>query len=222
MAVRFSKKLAGILVILVLLLGLVYAVNSWYSSYTSLFSRNLPSKAVVDVGGERIDVEAYVPTDPLQVINHTVYHRYSSAVVFVGTSSTRDYCDKTGKCQLRTMAAAEVSCLVGKVFGAYYYETAREVGYNDTDARRFAVEKVSEVVRAGEWVSFSDKLEIGRGKIGNGDTLLILLRGPLDGAEKNRIYVPREGVIVLEAMSDDALYKEALLLEEILGIKCSK
>jgi hypothetical protein len=221
MSMRLSRVLS-LLVVIIVISSIFYIVDSWYSGYTSLFSEKLQSKTLVGVGGRDVYVEAYLPGDPLEVLNSTIYHHYSSAFIFAGTSDMRDYCDRTGKCQFRTMAVAEVSCLVGKVFGAYYYETAREVGYDDRNARIFALEKVSETVKAGEWISFSSKLEIGRGNIGNSDSLLVILIGPLDGAETNRVYVPREGVVILEAIDESILYQEAVLLDAITGIKCSK
>ncbi len=95
------------------------------------------------------------------------------------------------------------------------------MGYNDSAARAFALEQVSNRVDASKWLTFQLKLSLGRGKVGNENHLVILLRGPLDGAVENRIYVPRKGVLVLEALDEEKLYREALLVERIIGISCS-
>ncbi|EEB74920.1 hypothetical protein [Thermococcus sp. AM4] len=203
----------------VILIGAL-VLNSWYSSYTSLFRSDFPSKVLIE--NEGVSVEAYLPGDPLALVNATLYHHYDRVTIILGSGDTKDYCDRTGRCQFRTLAAVEVSCLAGKLMGSYYYETAREMGYNDSEARRFALEQVSRRVSSGNWLTFSLKLAIGRGKIGNERHLLIILRGPLDGAVGNRIYVPRKGVLVLEALDDKTLYREALLIEGITGISCSK
>lgn len=197
-----------------------FVVNSWYSSYTSLFSGNFPSSVIIQ--GEDVSVEGYLRTDPIGLVNATLYHPYDRITIVLGSSDTREYCDSTGKCQFRTLAAVETSCVVGKLLGSYYYETAREIGYNDSAARKFALEQVSKRIDASEWLTFQLKLSIGRGEIGNKHHLLIILRGPLDGAVENRIYVPRRGVLVLEALDEETLYREALLIEGITGISCSK
>ncbi|WP_240922816.1 hypothetical protein [Thermococcus sp. Bubb.Bath] len=179
-------------------------------------------KSVVNVqmGNTTVEVGSSSVGDPLAFINSTLYHKYSRVTIILGTGDTKDYCDRTGKCQFRTLAASSVSCLIGKLLGAYYYETAREMGYNDSFARRFALEHVSREV-SSRWLSTWDKIEIGRGKIGNDKHLLIILRGPLDGAEGNRVYSPRKGVVVIEALDERILYEEAILLQGITGVSCS-
>lgn len=215
------KALVFLAVLLVFVVLSAWTIGSWYSRYTSLFGgKPIHSVTITDKEGV-ITLESYLTGDPFLDLNMTLYHQYDRVTIVLGTSSTKDYCDRTGKCRFRTMAAVEVSCLVGKILGAEYYETAREMGYSDAEARKFAFEQVSRRVEAGRWASFSTKLEIGRGDVGNVKHLLIFLRGPLDRAEKDRIYVPREGVLVLEARSDEALYREALVLEGVLGISCS-
>ncbi|ASJ03557.1 hypothetical protein A3L09_09970 [Thermococcus profundus] len=218
-----KRKLIGSLALfLVLALAFAWVLNSWYSSYYGLFGgKPIRSMEVAIGNGEHVLVESHLTGDPILDINVTLYHHYDRATIIVGTGETRDYCDRSGGCQLRTMAAVEVSCLVGKIFGAEYYEAAREIGYNDTGARRYAFEQVSKRVSSGGWLSFREKIEIGRRSVGNRKHLLVILRGPLDGAERNRIYTPREGVLVLEALSDETLYQEALLLEGMLGVSCS-
>ena len=215
-----SKRYLLVTFVFILLLLGGFLIDSWYSAYTSLFRSDFPSKAMIQNEGVR--VEGYLPGDPLDLVNATLYHHYERVTVILGSGDTKDYCDRTGKCQFRTLAAVEISCLVGKLMGSYYYETAREMGYNDSAARKFALDQVSRRVNSGNWLTFSLKLAIGRGEIGNEKHLLIILRGPLDGAVENRIYVPRKGVLVLEALDDRTLSREALLVEGITGISCSK
>lgn len=217
-----GRKAWGIFAFLLVLIVLfALLVNSWYSSYTALFEGR-PLSEVTIRGDPPVRVQSYLTGYPLEDINATLYHAYNRVTVVLGSGDTKDYCDRTGKCQFRTRAAVEVACLIGKVLGASYYETAREMGYSDSEARKFALEQVSSRVSSGNWLSFSLKLEIGRGKIGNEKHLLIILRGPLDGATENRIYAPRRGVLVLEALDDRTLYHEALILEAVTGVSCSK
>lgn len=217
-----GRRAWGILAFL-LILSILFAlfVNSWYSSYTALFGGH-PLSEVIIRGDSPVRVQSYLTGDPLEDINVTIYHAYDHVTVVLGSGDTRDYCDRTGRCQFRTRAAVEVACLIGKVLGASYYETARGMGYGDSEAREFALEQVSSRVSSGNWLSLSLKLEIGRGKIGNEKHLLIILRGPLDGATGNRVYTPRKGVLVLEALDDRTLYQEALILEAVTGVSCSK
>jgi len=215
-----ARRYLVIAFVVVALFLVGFILNSWYSAYTSLFHQTPPSKIMVQ--GEDVSIEGYLQTDPLWLVNATLYHHYDRVTIVLGSGDTREYCDRTGKCQFRMLAAAEISCVVGKLMGSYYYETARSMGYNDSIARAFALEQVSSRVDASKWLTFQLKLSIGRGRIGNENHLLIILRGPLDGAVGNRIYVPRKGVLVLEALSEETLYREALLIEGIMGISCSK
>jgi hypothetical protein len=207
-------------VVLFLILVTSFWVFSGYSSYNALFNEKMKFTVNVRMGNTTVEVCSSSVGDPLAAINSTLYQKYSRVTIILGTGDTKDYCDRTGKCQFRTLAASSVSCLIGKLRGAYYYETAREMGYNDSSARRFALEHVSSEV-SPRWLSTWDKIEIGRGRIGNDKHLLIILRGPLDGAEENRVYSPRRGVLVIEALDERTLYEEALLLQGITGVGCS-
>jgi hypothetical protein len=207
-------------VVLFFIFGASLWVFSGYSSYNSLFNEKMKSVVNVQMGNTTVEISSSCMGDPLALINSTLYHKYSRVTIILGTGDTKDYCDRTGKCQFRTLAASSVSCLIGKLLGAYYYETAREMGYNDSSARRFALEHVSRGV-SSRWLSTWDKIEIGRGKIGNDKHLLVILRGPLDGAERDRVYSPRRGVVVIEALDERTLYEEVLLLQGITGVGCS-
>jgi len=206
--------------VLLTVLGASLWVFSGYASYNSLFNEKMKSTVNVRMGNITVEVGSSSTGYPLAAINSTLYRKYSRVTIILGTGDTKDYCDRTGKCQFRTLAASSVSCLLGKLLGAYYYETAREMGYNDSSARRFALEHVSREL-SSRWLSTWDKIEIGRGKLGNSEHLLVILRGPLDGAEENRVYSPRDGVLVLEALDERTLYEEALLLQGIAGVGCS-
>jgi len=210
------RKLLALL--LVLLLIPPYVLYSWYSSYANLFTKKPVSEVLVKGSSGTVVVEGY-KDDPLRELNLTVYHVYDRVIIVPGSDAVKSYCDRTGKCQYLLMAVSEVSCIVGKILGAHYYETSREAGYNSSRAKMIAFERVSKSVST-LWLSMGFKLSLGRGSAGNGRVLVVIFRGPLDGAEKNRIYSPRRGVLVFEGRTYRDLYSEALIFGALTGIKC--
>lgn len=102
------------------------------------------------------------------------------------------------------------------MFGVkYYVEDVMKSGSNETAAYKAAKETAERI--DNRYLAFIPKVEIGLGLIGNKKHLLIVLKGPREGARKNRIYCPRPGIIVLEGTTEDTLFVEVLLVKTIIS-----
>ena len=165
-----------------------------------------------------INVESYLTGDPLVDVNLTLRNpKYNSATIIVGDVSFRNCKGKEDKtCILRIRTAMELGAVVGAVFGVKYYLWEVLKNEDNQSAAYKAAEETAKRVDSG-YLAFFPKVKIGLGLIGNEEHLLIILRGPKEGGEKNRIYCPKEGVLVLEANNEYTLFAEVLVLKNIIS-----
>ena len=160
-------------------------------------------------------LESYLTGDPLVDINITVRSPYERATIILGDPSFKD-CKGSEACVWRVRTVSELGTTIGAVFGVkYYIEDVIKSGGNETAAYKAAKETAERI--DNRYLAFMPKVGIGLGLIGNKKHLLIVLKGPREGAEKNRIYCPRPGIIVLEGTTEDTLFVEVLLVKTIIS-----
>jgi len=163
----------------------------------------------------QVILESYITGDPTLDINITLRKPYKRATIIVGDISFKE-CKGSEACVWRIRTVAELGATVGAVFGVkYYVEDVIKSGTNETAAYK-AAEETSKRIES-RYLAFVPKVTIGLGLVGNKDHLLIILKGPREGAQKDRIYCPKEGVLVIEATSEDTLFVEVLLVKTIIA-----
>ncbi len=170
----------------------------------------------------KINVESYITGSPIVDINTTLRSLYDSYTIILGDPSVKECKDHPelymGSCTQRTVAVMEVTAFVSNIFSTMYYLKALALGYNNTSAREYAFQETMKRNRKG-YLDFWTKFEIGRGSLGNAENLAILLIGPAEGATENRVFVPRKGLLVFEATSDDTLRAEVVLVEQLINFQ---
>lgn len=163
----------------------------------------------------QVTLESYITGDPALDINTTLRRPYKKATIIVGDTSFRE-CKGGEACVWRIRTVAELGATVGAVFGVkYYVEDVAKSGTNETAAYKAAEETSKRI--SSRYLAFVPRVTVGLGLVGNRDHLLIILKGPREGAQKDRIYCPREGVLVIEATSEDTLFVEVLLVKTIIA-----
>jgi hypothetical protein len=123
-----------------------------------------------------------------------------------------------GSCPERAAAVSEITALTSTLFKRYYYWEAINKGMDNATAKMYAYEQTVKRFSKG-YLTFVTKAEIGLGRIGNKKHLAVIIIGPAEGANANRVIVPRPGLVVLEGRSDSALRAEVALVEKILDFK---
>jgi len=170
----------------------------------------------------KINVESYITGSPVVDINTTLRSLYDSYTIILGDPSVKNCKDKPelymGSCTQRTVAVMEVTAFVSNIFSTMYYLKAIALGYNNTTAREYAFQETMKRNRKG-YLDFWTKFELGRGSLGNSKNLAILLIGPAEGGTENRVFVPRKGLLVFEATSDETLRAEVVLVEHLINFQ---
>ncbi len=172
--------------------------------------------------GYLINVTGTLTGIPPVDVNLTMLAPYKRFTIVVGSPSVK-VCSSNpdefvGSCSERTAAVTEISALTSTLFKRYYYWQGIKQGMDNASAKQYAYEQTMKRYDV-RYLSFMTKADIGLGRIGNKDHLVVILLGPAEGATKNVIFVPRRGTIVLEGRSDSALRAEAALIEHILQFK---
>jgi len=149
----------------------------------------------------RVTLKSYLTGSPEVDLNLTLRSFYDRFTIVIGSPSVQECktnpSEYLGNCQMRTAVAAEVSALVSSLFSINYYLKAKGMGYDNVSAKRYAYEQ-TQLRHHIAYLSFWTKLDIGRGALGNGKSLAVLLIGPAEGAKCNCIYAPRKGLLVIE------------------------
>nr|WP_245250366.1 hypothetical protein [Thermococcus stetteri] len=179
-------------------------------------------KVPVGVRVYSVDVFGYLTGFPESDINATMLSKYERFTIIVGSTKVKA-CSKNpsefrGDCSLRSAAVSEISALTSTLFKIPYYQEALKKGMDNASARQYAYEQTINRYDV-RYLSMMTKVAIGTGRLGNKDHLAVVLIGPAEGGEENRIFTPRRGLLILEASSDDALRAEVVLIETILNFK---
>lgn len=169
-----------------------------------------------------VKVFGYLTGFPESDINITMMSKYDRFTIIVGSTKVK-VCSKNptefrGDCSLRSAAVSEISALTSTLFKIPYYREALEKGMDNASAKQYAYQQAINRYDV-RYLSLMTKVSIGTGRLGNKDHLAIVLIGPAEGGDENKIFTPRRGLLVLEASSDDALRAEVVLIETILDFK---
>jgi len=215
-----NKRLLALVIVILIVAPMVLAFYG-YTNYTKAIEPQKKPLAVKTVAVPFNDktysilLESYLTGDPLVDINITVRSPYERATIILGDPSFKD-CKGSEACVWRVRTVSELGTTIGAVFGVkYYIEDVIKSGGNETAAYKAAKETAERI--DNRYLAFMPKVGIGLGLIGNKKHLLVVLKGPREGAEKNRIYCPKPGIIVLEGTTEDTLFVEVLLLKTIIS-----
>ena len=215
-----NKRLLALVIVILIVAPMALAFYG-YTNYTKAIEPQKKPLAVkhvaVPFNGRNYPIllESYLTGDPLVDINMTLRSPYDRATIILGDPSFKD-CKGSEACVWRVRTVSELGATIGAVFGVkYYVEDIIKNGGNETAAYKAAKETAERI--DNRYLAFIPKVEIGLGLIGNKKHLLVVLKGPREGAEKNRIYCPKPGVVVLEGTTEDTLFVEVLLLKTIIS-----
>ncbi|ALM74414.1 hypothetical protein [Thermococcus barophilus] len=215
-----KRLLALVLTIILIVVPLAVAFYG-YNNYTKVIEPQRKPLAVKPVAvpfeGRTYPIllESYITGDPLVDINMTLRSPYERATIILGDPSFKD-CKGSEACIWRVRTVSELGATIGAVFGVkYYVEDIMKSDSNKTAAYKAAKETTERI--DNRYLAFIPKAEIGLGLIGNKKHLLVILKGPREGAEKNRIYCPKPGILVIEGTTEDTLFVEVLLIKTIIS-----
>jgi len=172
--------------------------------------------------GYLINVTGTLTGIPPVDVNLTMLAPYKRFTIVIGSPSVKvcssNPAEFIGSCSERTAAVTEISALTSTLFKRYYYWQAIKQGMNNASAKQYAYEQTMRRYDI-RYLSFLTKVDIGLGRLGNKNHLVVVLLGPAEGATKNVILIPRRGTIILEGRSDSTLRAEVALIEHILNFK---
>lgn len=219
-----DKKLVAVLLLVILVLAPLGVLTYGYLHFSSnVYPDKEPLKKVlVKVPYRGVDykilLESYNTGDPLLDLNLTLRGNvYESMTLIVGDPMFRNCDARTlgDVCVWRTRTVTEIAAVLSPVFTAnrYWYYIGK--GYDENESMARAQADVEKIHTAS--LGFIQKVKIGLGIVGNKKHLLVLLKGPAEGGKIDRIYSPKEGVVVLEATSEQTLFAEVLLLKTIIA-----
>ncbi|WP_324735633.1 hypothetical protein VFC49_00020 [Thermococcus sp. SY098] len=216
-----NKRLLALVLTIVLIVVPLAVAFYGYNNYTKVIEPQRKPLAVKPVAvpfeGRTYPIllESYITGDPLVDINMTLRSPYERATIILGDPSFKD-CKGSEACVWRVRTVSELGATIGAVFGVkYYVEDIMKSGSNKTAAYKAAKETTERI--DNRYLAFIPKVEIGLGLIGNKKHLLVILKGPREGAEKNRIYCPKPGILVIEGTTEDTLFVEVLLVKTIIS-----
>ncbi|WP_175059114.1 hypothetical protein [Thermococcus sp. 2319x1] len=219
-----DKKLVAVLLLVILVLAPLGVLTYGYLHFSSnVYPDKEPlRKVLVKVPYKGIDykilLESYNTGDPLLDLNLTLRGNvYEGMTLIVGDPMFRN-CDAKALgdvCIWRTRTVTEIAAVLSPVFTANRYWYYMGKGYDENESMAMAQADVEKMHTAS--LGFIQKVKIGLGIVGNKKHLLVLLKGPAEGGKIDRIYSPKEGVVVLEATSEQTLFAEVLLLKTIIA-----
>ncbi|NJE06443.1 hypothetical protein E3E36_09885 [Thermococcus sp. M36] len=203
----------------------VYTLSAQFYVLTKEKYEGLISSGYLLPEGSKIfnvTLESFITGSPEVDLNLTLRSPYEYFTIVVGAPSVADCKDSpqlyVGDCRYRTITVSEVSGVVSNIFSTNYYLRALQMGYDNKTAREYASNQTWLRYRK-RYLTFWTKIDIGRGKIGNPEHLVVLLIGPAEGARENKIFAPRRGVLVIEGTTDETLRAEVILIENLIGFK---
>lgn len=201
----------------------IYTPSAQFYVLTEEQYRKLLKEGTRPPTGSRIyniTVDSYITGSPEVDLNLTIRSFYEYFTIVIGDPSVENCKDNpqmyVGDCRYRTLTVSEISGVVSNIFTTNYYIKGLEMGYDNATAKQYAYNQTWLRYRK-VYLTFMTKFDIGRGKIGNPDHLVILIIGPAEGAKENRIFAPRRGVLVIEGVTDDTLRAEITLIEKLIG-----
>jgi len=218
-----KKMLALVLSIVIVVSSLAAVFYGYFNWEKAITPQKDPLDRVlvkVPYGGMEYKVllESYVTGDPLLDLNLTLRSNvYDDLTIIVGDPIFRN-CDASQygqMCVLRTKTASEISVTVSPIFTAARYWYYIHNGYSESDALAKAQADKDKVHTTT--LAFAQKAKLGLGLMGNKKHLVIILKGPVEGGKMNRIYTPKEGVLVLEATNEQTLFVEVVALKSIIA-----
>ena len=174
----------------------------------------------VPYGGRQYGIllESYVSGDPFLDLNVTLRSNvYDDLTIIVGDPVFRN-CDANTygqACVLRAKTASEISVTVSPIFTATRYWYYIQNGYDESEALAKSQSDKDRIHTIT--LAFAQKVKLGLGLMGNEKHLVVVLKGPVEGAKTNRIYTPKRGVLVLEATDEETLFAEVLLVKVIVN-----
>jgi len=219
-----GKKLLALVLSIVIVVSSLAAVFYGYFNWEKAITpqRDPLDRVLVKVpyGGMEYEVllESYITGDPFLDLNLTLRSNvYDDLTIIVGDPVFRN-CDANTygqACVLRTKTASELSVTVAPVFTATRYWYYIQNGYDESEALAKAQADRDKVHVTT--LAFLQKVKLGLGLMGNEKHLVVILKGPVEGAKANRIYTPKEGIIVFEAIDEETLFAEVLLVKAIVN-----
>ena len=169
-----------------------------------------------------ITIDTGLTGDPESDLNMTFRFKYSRFTIIIGNPEVKS-CSSSpkmfqGSCPDRTAAVTEITAMIASIFKDHYYQEALSMGMSIPEAKAYAYEQTTK--RYGtSYLSFFTKSQIGLGKLGNREHLVVILIGPAEGAEENKIIIPRQGLVILKGKTDDTLRAEIALIERAIGFQ---
>jgi len=198
--------------------------GKFYSMTQEQFTDYIGQGGEVPEGSKiyKVKVESYLTGSPVVDLNTTIRSLYDSFTIILGDPSVKNCKDNPGaylgSCTQRTLAVMEITSFITNVFSTMYYLKGIALGYNNTTAREYAFNETMKRNRK-DYLTFWTKVAIGRGSLGNSRNLAVLLIGPAEGGDQNRVFTPRKGLLVIEATSDETLRAEVVLVEQLVGFE---
>ena len=210
----------SIVIVVSSLVAVFYGYFNWEKAITP--QKDPLDRVLVKVpyGGMEYKVllESYITGDPFLDLNLTLRSNvYDDLTIIVGDPVFRN-CDANAygqACVLRAKTASEISVTVSPIFTATRYWYYVHNGYGESEALAKAQADRDKV--HATTLAFIQKAKLGLGLAGNKKHLVVILKGPVEGAKANRIYMPKEGIIVLEAIDEETLFAEVLLVKAIVN-----
>ncbi len=215
-----KRTFYALLVVLLLIVASLSVAVYAYNSFSNVVNPGKKPLAVKPVGAPyggrlyRIDFESYLTGDPFVDLNMTLRSSYDKITIIVGNPSFKG-CSGMD-CALRKRTAMELGLMIGAIYGVRPYIENIQKGANNTSALYKAAYETMKNVKS-DYLGVMQKIELGLGRIGNKKHLVIILLGPEEGATKNKVFCPRQGVLVIEGASEEALFVEVLTIKKLIG-----
>ncbi len=215
-----KRTFYAILVIFLLIMASLSVVVYAYNNFSKVINPEKKPLAVKPVGAPyggklyKIDFESYLTGDTFIDLNMTLRSSYDKITIIVGDPSLKG-CSGM-ECALRKRTAMELGLMIGAIYGVKPYVENIQKGANNTSALYKAAYEAMKNVKS-DYLNMRQKIDIGLGRIGNKKHLVIIFLGPKEGATENRVFCPRQGVLVIEGTSEDTLFVEVLTIKRLIG-----
>jgi len=215
-----KRTFYALLVVIILVVASLSVVGCGYNNFSKVINPEKKPLAVKSVGAPyegklyKIDFESYLTGDPFIDLNMTLRSSYDKITIIVGDPSFKG-CSGM-ECALRKRTAMELGLMIGAIYGVKPYIENIQKGANNTSALYKAAYEAMKNVKS-DYLGMMQRIDIGLGRIGNKKHLVIILLGPAEGATINRVFCPRQGVLVIEGKSEDALFVEVLTIKRLIG-----
>ncbi len=208
------KSVLSLIVIVVLVLSVVSVYG-----YVNAFSRanDEPVSRTVNLGGSDndfiVELDSYTGTDPLEeVLSSLTGEEVSEWYLLAGSKQKQ----MSGQLYRANIEVGKLGSLIQsqQLVNEYVSE-----GMDESEAREKArVEVNSTKFVKTNFLSVLEKVKIGLGVYGTEEKPLIVFMGPNEMENpENKVLIPREGVIIIQGQSYEAIYQETrAILEGVL------